>query len=105
MVEHPEAIFRLFGENDEMTVCKHGVYSVLLCLDGRWKEVVVDDYFPCDQGGHPAFSRPLHQEIWVMLLEKAVAKAFGNYANLESGHSGFAMNLLTGAPSESIHHE
>jgi hypothetical protein len=38
-----------------------------------------------------------------MLLEKAVAKAFGNYANLESGHSGFAMNLLTGAPSETVH--
>jgi hypothetical protein len=37
-----------------------------------------------------------------MLLEKAIAKAFVNYPNLEKGNSSFAMNLLTGAPSETI---
>jgi len=37
-----------------------------------------------------------------MLLEKAVAKSFKNYENIESGDTGFAMNLLTGAPSEMI---
>ena len=37
-----------------------------------------------------------------MLLEKAIAKAFINYPNLEKGTSSFAMNLLTGAPSETI---
>ena len=58
MVDHPEVIFRLFGENEEMGICKEGVYSVLLCIDGRWKEIVIDDYFPCDSTGRPAFSKP-----------------------------------------------
>jgi hypothetical protein len=37
-----------------------------------------------------------------MLLEKAVAKVFHSYGNLEKGESSFAMNLLTGAPSDSV---
>ena len=85
MVEHPEVIFRLFDGNSSLAYNPLGVYVVRLCLDGRWKQVVIDDYFPCDPWGRPAFCKPLNYEVWVMLLEKAVAKAFGNYENMESG--------------------
>lgn len=37
-----------------------------------------------------------------MLLEKAAAKLFYSYGNLEKGESSFAMNLFTGAPSDCI---
>ena len=35
-----------------------------------------------------------------MLLEKAYAKVFKNYQNIESGLTGVALNALTGAPFE-----
>jgi len=33
-----------------------------------------------------------------MLLEKAYAKAFKSYQNIESGLTGIGLNALTGAP-------
>lgn len=33
-----------------------------------------------------------------MLLEKAYAKVFKNYQNIENGLTGIALNALTGAP-------
>jgi calpain-15 len=62
---------------------------------------VVDDYFPIIGPGRPAFARPTEgqNEIWVMLLEKAYAKAYGGYYRLNLGRAGEALRDLTGAPS------
>jgi len=37
-----------------------------------------------------------------MLIEKAYAKIYGNYSNIEVGYSADALKDLTGAPSEYI---
>lgn len=37
-----------------------------------------------------------------MLVEKAYAKVFGGYENIESGLTGIAMSNITGAPYEYI---
>lgn len=48
MIEHPEIIFRLFSANENMLINPHGIYVVMLFVDGKWKKILLDDYFPCD---------------------------------------------------------
>lgn len=77
-----------------------GVYSVRMCLQGLWRDVIIDDYFPCFPTSGPVFSRCHGNELWVMLVEKAYAKAAGSYAATKLGLPHEAMLDLTGAPYE-----
>ena len=82
---------------------KEGVYGVFLCDTGDWRLVIVDDYFPCTYSdGGPAFSKGNGNELWVLLLEKAYAKIYGSYSNIESGITLHALRDLTGAPGETF---
>jgi len=78
-----------------------GIYAVFLCDTGDWRLVTLDDYFPCvSKYSGPAFSKANGNELWVLLLEKAYAKIYGSYANIESGLCLNALRDLTGAPGE-----
>ncbi len=44
------------------------------------------------------FCKPCGKEIWVMVLEKAWAKYFGDYHVAEGMHIDEAMNILLGVP-------
>ena len=57
-----------------------------ICKNGLWQEVTVDDYFPCYCKGQPMFSTSYQNEIWVLLLEKALAKVHGSYYMLKGGY-------------------
>ena len=98
LAERPHLVKRLFIQKDRND---KSIYGVWLNIDGFWKCVIVDDYFPCynDKSG-PCFSRTQENEIWVLILEKAYAKVFGSYLCIESGHSSESMQDLTGAPYE-----
>eukprot|EP00906_Rhabdomonas_costata_P013005 RCo018690 len=62
-----------------------GVYSVRFYIDGKWRYILVDDWIPCDEQGRAAFLRPTKgSEVWIYLLEKAVAKLYGSYQALDS---------------------
>jgi hypothetical protein len=62
-----------------------------------WRDVTVSDEIPCDATTRaPLFTKPNGNELWVLLLEKAFAKFVGSYANLESGHMLWALQVLTG---------
>ena len=74
------------------------------CICGTWKEIVVDDYFPTDKVGEPAFAKATGNELWVMLLEKAWAKINGNYENTISGNPVEAFNFLEPAVNLYVDH-
>lgn len=82
-----------------------GIYSVWLNIFGEWRNVVLDDFFPCIKQNDkfvPVFSRANGEELWVLLLEKAYAKSYGNYMKIEAGDPAMALRDLTGAPYESM---
>ncbi|TYZ68723.1 hypothetical protein PybrP1_001158, partial [[Pythium] brassicae (nom. inval.)] len=87
-----------------------GGYAVRIFKNCQWETVVVDDHFPvladtfksapC-AGAAFAHSKDF-EELWVPLLEKAVAKYYGGYAALERGYVHHALKDLTGFDSEEI---
>eukprot|EP00055_Hartaetosiga_balthica_P017104 m.112107 g.112107 ORF g.112107 m.112107 type:complete len:924 (+) comp9247_c1_seq1:121-2892(+) len=79
-----------------------GMYQVRLCRDGSWNVVTVDDYLPCTEDGELAFSPISRNQIWVPLVEKAMAKMYGSYHALTEGNVCEGFTLLTGAPCVSI---
>jgi calpain-15 len=105
----PSRIARLF-EDDQ--VDKTGCYEIWLNIDGKWKQIVVDDTIPCavdpkNPGAlRPAFAKTKGDvaELWVMLLEKAYAKAYGSYRATIGGKSHYALRDMTGASYSTFPH-
>lgn len=68
---------------------KFGCYGVDLYVTGEIQEVVVDDVFPFDDSPEVdtwAFAKASNNnEVFVMILEKALAKIYGSYEAIEAG--------------------
>uniref|UniRef100_A0A0K0DGR5 Calpain catalytic domain-containing protein n=1 Tax=Angiostrongylus cantonensis TaxID=6313 RepID=A0A0K0DGR5_ANGCA len=72
-------------------------YVVLrVCVDGRWKIVIVDDFFPCRiETRSIAFADGRKNQLWVPLIEKALAKQLGSYSRLLAGRTIEGLAMLT----------
>eukprot|EP00929_Paragymnodinium_shiwhaense_P030493 TRINITY_DN17277_c0_g1_i1.p1 TRINITY_DN17277_c0_g1~~TRINITY_DN17277_c0_g1_i1.p1 ORF type:complete len:1019 (-),score=229.01 TRINITY_DN17277_c0_g1_i1:269-3235(-) len=91
----------------QTTACREGVYLVRLCLAGRWREVLIDDFLPCVGGydgynTHAAYARTVDQQLWPAVIEKGYAKASGSYEALSGGDISEAITVFTGWPAETV---
>lgn len=97
---YPALLRKLFVLADP----KQGKYIIRLYKDGKWKLVTIDDRIPCNREGYPAFGHNTNKsEIWVVILEKAVAKLLGSYEALHGGYLEEGIALLTGGRPERIY--
>jgi hypothetical protein len=66
---------------------------------------VVDDFLPCKVGKNGKLNFPFskstddEKEIWVMLLEKAIAKIHGSYEAIEDISAEDSFQYIVGGPS------
>mmetsp|Transcript_89015 Transcript_89015/g.154389 ORF Transcript_89015/g.154389 Transcript_89015/m.154389 type:complete len:381 (-) Transcript_89015:896-2038(-) len=63
------------------------------------KHIQINDHIPCTVNNgiyKPAFARPTGNEIYVLLLEKALAKMLGSYAALVGGWTWLGYTYLFG---------
>lgn len=96
----PALIERLFAVKQ---VNEAGIYELNLCIAGEWCKVVIDDYFPLGKDGKPLYASSKMGDMWIMAIEKAVAKIFGCYHKISSGLTiSDAFELLSGCPTYSI---
>jgi len=79
-----------------------GKYTIQLfnVATGKWDEHTIDESVPCRKRSDGSFesvvANPYGEEIWVPLLEKAMAKHFGGYRGIGNGRfmTRFRMFLL-----------
>ena len=65
-------------------------------------DVVVDDFFPTQDGRLMFLKSDSPDEFWTALIEKAYAKLYGNYVSaLNGGMMASAMEDLSGGVTES----
>jgi len=102
VAEHPDRIKRLFKNTK---IEEDGKYTVSLFIEGLWKDVTVDDYIPCRRVNGklvPRFNNTKTNEAWGLIIEKAYAKIYGGYLNIDGGRAEEALTELTGAPMKSF---
>ena len=100
LAEYPPLIGRLF-EFDEKN--PYGFYPIWLHINGSWKRYIIDDYLPVTKSSNQlAFSKTEENELWVVLIEKAYAKAYGSFWKIAGGDPVHALRDLTGAPYDRI---
>jgi len=96
MTEFPQRLINTFIVKE---LNKYGAYSVKFLICGIPVEIVLDDYFPCNDSKNLLYSRPLTNELWFLLLEKAFAKLYGSYNEIRNVYISEALELMTGMPS------
>lgn len=77
-----------------------GCYTARIMIKGQWRNVIVDDFFPCDRNTQkPFFTQSTKCELWVMILEKVWAKVYHSYLNIEAGFTRECLHDFSGAPT------
>lgn len=76
-----------------------GVIKVKVYQTGLESVMLLDDFIPCFPLGEPMFGANVSRSFWVILLEKALAKKFGSYAQLRQLSFMNSIIDLSGLPA------
>lgn len=79
-----------------------GIFRFRFWRFGDWVEVVVDDRLPTCKGRLLFLRSTDPTEFWPALLEKAYAKFYGGYSNLQGGKTSQALQDLTGGIAQNF---
>lgn len=96
LAEKNNLVKRLFKSD---SYSNNGIYQVKLCVAGEWMTIVIDDFFPCIPLSNPIGSRSTGNELWVLILEKALAKVLESYYSLINVSISEFFMMLTGCPT------
>nr|XP_022900418.1 calpain-9-like isoform X1 [Onthophagus taurus] len=88
------------GFDNSQSYC--GVFRFRFWYFGEWKEIIVDDRLPTHKGRLLYLHCANSTEFWAPLLEKAYAKFYGCYENLQQGSTTRALQDLTGGIVQSF---
>jgi len=94
VAEFEGAIFNLFQDKQKQDSGKYTI-NIFNPELSQWDCVTIDDRVPCHSNNNePLMTKPQDSEMWVLLLEKAFAKWFGSYAQIQGAYCMVAFMLL-----------
>lgn len=96
VAEFEGAVFNLFQDKQKTADGKYTI-NIYNPTVGQWDCVTIDDMVPCHKNRgswEPLMTKPQDHEMWVLLLEKAFAKWFGSYAQIQGAYCMVAFMLL-----------
>ena len=101
LLKYPSLIYNLFPFIKKSI---NNLYAVSLRIEGIWKLILLDDYFPCIENKEGlkffAFSSLNETNIWLILLEKAYAKICKNYNNILEGNVTEIFDVILDSPTK-----
>ena len=104
LTQQPGLMEKAFGTHDQFNLSgPRGFYDVNFYLLGVPITIRVDDYIPTYNGYSNTLSAKfVNGGAWMPLLEKGMAKLYGNYNALIAGNPDEAFQVLSGLPTSSI---
>jgi len=101
LAEWPEKLKAVFGNIDQYP--EDGMFKINFHVRGEKKRVTIDDLLPVKKWGSGFktinSSKSPNGAWWGPIIEKAAAKFFGRYENMDGGFPTESFYALTGKPT------